>query len=139
MSDLPIIGDIRKEWEWVQPGIEEIMAEQPQLTFRPEDVYAACVNEQATLFTQKGITGNNFAVTYIEVNKYSGDKILLIWLARLDQRGNKAGVKLMEFFDQVARDCGCAFIEARSPIESLGEHFLKHGWDLDTRIYTRKV
>jgi hypothetical protein len=139
MSNLPVIADIRREWDWVSRGVDFILQEQPQLTFRAEDVYAACVNGDATLFVQKEALNPGFAVTYIDHDKYSGESGLLIWIAHLRERGLKSGVEIMEFFDQVARDCGCTYIEARSPIESLGEHFLKNGWDLDTRVYTRKV
>ena len=49
-ADKPILTHIREEWVWVKRGIEEILAEQAQLTFRPEDVYAACLNEEAHLW-----------------------------------------------------------------------------------------
>ena len=139
MEDLPVVADIRREWDWVKLGIEEIIAEQPQLTYRPEDVYAACVNGEATLFVRKGVSGNDFAVTQMEFDKYSGDKIMTMWLAHIEQRGRKQAIELMEFFDQVGRDCGCSYIEGRTPLEPLGEYYLKNGWALDTKVYTRKL
>jgi len=36
----PVVGDVRQEWDWVKIGVQEILDAQPQLTFRPEDVYA---------------------------------------------------------------------------------------------------
>jgi hypothetical protein len=139
MNDLPIVADIRREWDWVRPGVEEIIAGQPQLTYRPEDVYAACVNQEATLFVRKGASGNDFAVTMIEVDKYSGHKVMVMWLANIEQRGRKQAIRLMEFFDQVGRDCGCSYIEGKTAFEALGEYYLKNGWDLNTKVYTRKL
>jgi len=43
-SDEPQLADIRDHWHWVRDGIQEILEDQKQLTFIPEDVYAACVN-----------------------------------------------------------------------------------------------
>ena len=139
MNNIPVIADIRREWDWVRPGVEEIIAAQPQLTYRPEDVYAACVNQEATLFVRKGAPGNDFAVTIVEFDKYSGEKGLFMWLAYLKQRGKKQASKLMEFFEQVGRDCGCSYVELKTPLEPLGTYYLKNGWELDTKVYTRRL
>ena len=40
-SDEPQLADIRDHWHWVRDGIQEILEDQKQLTFIPEDVYAA--------------------------------------------------------------------------------------------------
>ena len=40
---VPVVGDVRQEWDWVKVGVQEILNAQPQLTFRPEDVYADCI------------------------------------------------------------------------------------------------
>jgi len=45
----PVVADVRKEWDWVGDGIKEIHAQFPWLEYRPEDVYAACVNGTAVL------------------------------------------------------------------------------------------
>jgi hypothetical protein len=47
----PVISDIRREWNWVKYGVEEIIHKYPWLTYRAEDIYAACVNGQAILYT----------------------------------------------------------------------------------------
>ena len=54
-ADKPVLAHIREEWDWVKRGIEEILAEQPQLTFRAEDVYAACLIRSAPLGCTRGI------------------------------------------------------------------------------------
>ena len=72
---IPVVGNIRAEWDWVKKGIEKILQGQPQLTFRPEDVYVECVNGTATLFVDEH---KNFAVTTIQVDQYTNKKIFLI-------------------------------------------------------------
>ena len=131
----PVIANIRVEWDWVKTGIEEILADQPQLTYRPEDVYAECVNGTATLFIQ----GRNFAITQMEVDQYSSNKTFLIWLAWTEERGLNHAARLIAFFEQIARDCGCTIIENRTPVDKLGEYFIENGWNLDTRVFTRKL
>ena len=131
----PVIANIRVEWDWVKPGIEKILAEQPQLTYRPEDVYAECVNGTATLFTQ----GRNFVITQMEVDQYSSNKIFLLWLAWTEERGLNHAASLIAFFEQIARDCGCTIIEIKSPVDKLEGYIIENGWDLYTRVFRRKL
>ena len=74
----PIVANIRQEWDWVKIGIQEILDAQTQLTFRPEDVYAECVSGAATLFVDEH---QSFAVTTVEVDRFTGQNTFLIWLA----------------------------------------------------------
>jgi hypothetical protein len=66
----PVLSDIRAEWDWVKPGIEGILNEDRFLSFRPEDVYAACINKQAHLWT----TSDGFVVTTGETDPFSGER-----------------------------------------------------------------
>lgn len=40
----PVMGDIREEWPWVRRGVEEILKQDPHLTFVPEDVYLSLIH-----------------------------------------------------------------------------------------------
>ena len=53
-EDTLSIGDIREEWWWIRPAIEELLAENPTLTYIPEDVYAEVKAERAMLFVAEG-------------------------------------------------------------------------------------
>ena len=135
----PIVANIRQEWDWVKIGIEEILDAQPQLTYRPEDVYAECINGTATLFIDEH---KSFAVTTIEVDRFTGQNTFLIWLAWCSKKGlkhNSSIVMHTSFFEQVASDCKCSFLETKSPLDKLNEHFIENGWDLNTRVFTRKL
>lgn len=133
MNDAPVVADIRKEWDWVKVGVKEILIDQPQLTYRPEDVYAECVNGNATLF----VLGKNFAVTTVYLDKYTDDKIFLGWLTWGKNIQNAH--RYVHFFEKVARDCGCVYMEGRTSIDRLGEYYLENDWKLETRVFRRKL
>jgi hypothetical protein len=133
MNDAPVIADIRKEWDWVKVGVKEILIDQPQLTYRPEDVYAECVNGNATLF----VLGKNFAITTVYLDKYTDDKIFLGWLTWGKNIQNAH--RYVHFFEKVARDCGCVYMEGRTSIDRLGEYYLENDWKLETRVFRRKL
>ncbi len=131
----PVVADIRVEWDTVRPGIEEILEGNPQLTYRPEDVYSECVNERATLFTSPV----GFLVLTTQLDPFTGDKTLLIWIAYTYKKGAHNWVRHVEWFEEIAQVLSCRFIEARSAVPELEAYALKHGWSLDTRVYLREV
>lgn len=131
----PTYALVREEWVWVKRGIEEILAEQPQLTFRPEDVYAACLNGEAHLW----VAPEGFVITTAEVDEFTGARTFLLWLAWARKRGNNCAFKYLSFFEEVAREHGFQNIETRTPISQLETYFLADGWKKDTVIYTRDL
>jgi hypothetical protein len=100
----PICVDIREEWDWVRVGVEEILAEQPQLTYRAEDVYAACVNNNALLWVTEQSDG--FVVSTQETDSHTGDRTFLVWVAWTKVRGQNCVVKHYNFFADIARENG---------------------------------
>jgi hypothetical protein len=134
-ADKPILTHIREEWVWVKRGIEEILAEQPQLTFRPEDVYAACLNEEAHLW----VAPEGFVITTAERDEFTGARTFLLWLAWAKNRGQSCAIKYLPFFAELARENCFKNIETRTPIAALEDYFLAEGWKKDTVIYTREL
>lgn len=134
-ADNPRYANILDEWDWIKVGISEILAEQPQLTFRPEDVCVACLDGQAHLW----VAEEGFVVTTVEVDEFSGDKTFLLWLAWTKNRGQSCAIKYLPFFCQVARESGYKNIETRTPVSALEGYFLAQGWKKDTVIYTREL
>jgi len=134
IQDTPVVADIRKEWDWVKTGVGEILLAQPQLTYRAEDVYAECMSGNATLFTLE----KNFAVTTMYLDKFTDSKIFLMWLT-WGKNIQNASVAFIDFFEQVARDSGCVYLEGMTPIDRLGEYYLETGWRLDTRVFRRDL
>lgn len=131
----PVFGDIRKEWHWVKRGIEEILSLDPQLTFRPEDVYAACVNQQAVLW----VNDEGFVVSTTEVDPFNEEKTMLLWLAWAKKRGGDLVSKHGAFFEKVACEAGYSKLETRSSFMQLMPHLTERGWTIDTVVYVRNL
>lgn len=134
-TELPVFSNIRECWDKVKPGIVEILKNNPTLTFIPEDVYSECVNENAYLFTSlKG-----FLVFTIEIDRYTKDKTLYMWIAYTYEKGGHEWLAHEEWIESVAKQLDCKFIEAQSNVPDFESYAVKNGWSLDTRIYRRKV
>ena len=134
-TELPVFSNIRECWNKVKPGIVEILKNNPTLTFIPEDVYSECVNENAYLFTSlKG-----FLIFTIEIDRYTKDKTLYMWIAYTYEKGGHEWLAHEEWIESVAKQLDCKFIEAQSNVPDFESYAVKNGWSLDTRIYRRKV
>jgi hypothetical protein len=131
----PEAADIRLEWDNVKPGIEKILVDSPHLTFLPEDVYSECVNGRATLL----VSPAGFLVLTTEVDAFTGDSTLLIWLAYMYVRSTNSWLDHVEWFEGVARTLGCKFIEMRSTLPKMEAYARRNGWKLDARVFTREV
>jgi len=131
----PVVGDARREWDWIRPGVEEILRSSRSLTYRAEDVYAACVNQQAVLW----ITSEGFVVSTTETDTFTGKKTMFLWLAWAKEKGNSLVSKYQSFFERVAREAGYSYLETRSPFLGLMPHLESHGWSIDTVVYTREL
>lgn len=131
----PFVADVRREWDWVRPGIEEILGNSKSLTYRAEDVYAACINQQAVLW----VTSEGFVVSTTEVDTFTGKKAMFLWLAWAKERGNSLVSKYQLFFERVAREAGYSYLETRSPFLGLMPHLTENGWSVDTVVYTREL
>ena len=104
----PVFSDIRIEWDWVKPQIEQILSEQPELTYRPEDVYASCINGSAKLVT---LDKNKFAVIEVTTDPFTYKKSLNIWVAGVTEDGKSGNTVLSYtgFFEKVARELDCSY------------------------------
>ena len=134
-EDKPLLANVRQEWDWVKQGIDEILAEQPQLTCRPEDVYAAVLNGEALLW----VAPEGFVITTEQSDEFTGAKTFFIWLAWAKERGQSCAIKYLPFFAKLAKENGYKNIETRTPVSTLEDYFLVEGWVKDTVIYTREL
>ena len=91
---------------------DTFLKDNPNLTFIPEDVYSECVNERAFLFTSP--TG--FLVFTIEVDRYTKDKTLYMWLAYTYNIGGHQWIAHEQWIESVAKELDCKFIEAQSNV-----------------------
>jgi hypothetical protein len=131
----PVIEDIRGHWHWIKPEIENILERSPQFTYLPEDVYAACKSGVAQCFVHAG----GFVITQIDIDRFTGDKSLVLWLAGAKQRGNDYSGIFSDFFKQVAQSNGCVKVQTSTAVPEVGEHLQGIGWKLDQIIYTQTL
>ncbi len=131
----PVYSSIRSHWDWVKVGITEILEQNPQLTFRLEDVYAACVAGNAHLW----IADEGFVVTTSETDEFTEEKTFLIWLAWAKELGNNCVLKYYPFFSKAAKEAGFKKIEVRTAVNAMEKYLLKEGWQKDTVVYTRDL
>lgn len=105
-------ADVRQEWEWVKPKVEEIR-EHCREDWRSEDVYAACLYNKAQLFIGTGAFERlGFVVLQVVQNDSTLHNELFIWLA------SGEGVGLQDEFipeiKRIAKDMQCNRIYFRS-------------------------
>ena len=131
----PVLTDIRSTWNKVRPGIENILADNPDLTYIPEDVYSECVNERAFLYT----SSVGFLILTLEVDRFTKDKTLLLWIAYTYEKGGHEWLAHDEWFNDLAKEAGCKYLEARSRVPEMETYTKKIGWELDTRIYRKDI
>lgn len=133
--ETPTVADIRAEWVWVKTGVERILEANKHLTYRPEDVYAACVSGEAVLW----VTEEGFAVTTTEVDEFTNAKTLLIWIAWAKRKGQKVGHVHTDFFLEIAKEHEYTKLEIRSNVDNVGAYLTGSGWAIDTVVYSRDV
>jgi hypothetical protein len=133
--DSPVESPIEDNIHWVAPAVEEILEANPQLTFTVADIYLACAQEQATLWT----TDEGMVVTTGETDIFTGKRTMLIWLAWAEKRGTNLVSVHQDFFIEQAKLGGFSKLEVRSAVPELKDYILSQGWQLDTIVYTRDV
>ena len=133
-----ICADIRVEWDWIKPQIETILSKQPRLTYRPEDVYANCINGSAILMV---VEKTKFVIVETTIDPFTHKKTLNIWLAWVSSE-HKSQINTathLPFFENMARDFGCSYLECSTDKPSLGRLYTSVGWELKTQVYIKDL
>jgi len=121
------VVDIRLVWNAVRPGIEQIHAALPWVDWRPEDIYASCLNSESALITKQGVDASEaFMIVRMDVNQRTGEKILFMWLAWCPDETGAPDI-YMEL-DQLAISNGCSAIEFITGEKKLVEFADKFGF-----------
>ena len=134
LSD-PVIADIREEWDWVRPALEELREQIPSLTYRPEDVYAECLYGNALLH----VAPEGFVITNVITDQYTKERTLHFWICWAKKLGGGNVINYLPFFENVAKQLECTKLEVWTPVKELEAYLISSGWSLDTKVYTRQV
>jgi hypothetical protein len=76
-------ANIRECWESIRGGVQCVIA-LSKADYRPEDVYAACVQGLAFLYVDEP----GFVILAPQVNVFTGRRELLVWIAYAEGQGN---------------------------------------------------
>ena len=133
--DEPVLANIREHWDWVREGVVEALATDPQTGVMPEDVFAACVSNQAHLW----ISEDGFLVTMGTTEAYSNERVLLLWIGWAKERGRSLLLDYQPFFKKQAKDAGFSALEFRTTVKALGEYAETANWTRRETVYTSKI
>lgn len=125
-----MLGDIGREWDRIRGSIAEILAHDDD---RPEDVYAAVVNRQASLF----VCDEGFVVLRIIHVPQRGLCECLVWLAC----GIGAPGHIERYIDQLkelARAGGASRLKFRSNRYGF-DRLVESGWRRSAVEYVMEV
>lgn len=135
ISSNPVLVDIRDEWYWIKPALEELKEQIPSLTWRVEDVYAECLYGNALLYT----AAEGFVIINVMTDQYTKERTLFFWIAWAKGVGGSNVINYLPFFEDVGKQLECSSLETWTPVNELEPYFCKNGWDLSTRVFTRRI
>lgn len=134
LSD-PVLKDIRDEWDWVKFALEDLKSQIPSLTWRVEDVYAECLYGHALFYTAE----EGFVIINVITDQYTKERTLHFWICWAEVLGGHNVIKYLPFFENVAKQLECKYLEVWTPVDQLEVYLKENGWSLDTRVFTRRI
>ncbi len=126
----PVLSDIRQEWHWIRPVIEDLLLDNTDVDAIPEDVYAACKAGAAQLWTLP----NAMFITRFEYGDFNNEKTLDLWFAWSGEVGSRIGKEVHKFLEPFAKAHGCAAIEFGTRYQPLIDYLCG---DLGYRVSTQ--
>lgn len=103
--------DIRKVWEWIRPNLEAIR-ERQGCEWRPEDVYAYCTTDRASLYVSED--NKTFTVLQLRQCPYTGERSVFLWVAWCDNEDGDLSDEYIPFLEELAKSEGARSLEFES-------------------------
>lgn len=119
--------NIREVWPTVRAGLEDMRVRFPDIRWIPEDVYAECVNGNASLWIDNG----NFLVLKSYVDELTLSRVLYVWIAY-----GKDLICQQSRLDAYAKEQGYNEIRLTSPRQGWAGI---EGWQFIDATYSRKL
>lgn len=133
---IPKPGNIRHEWHWVRPVLEELLADNPDCGTIPEDVYHEVKAGTAHLW----VMPVGMVITQFEFDVHSGDKVLFIWFAWSREVGSGVGAPVMKHLEQFAKANQCKTVTFGTRYQALINRLCRDmGFRVSTQILTKEV
>jgi len=129
-------ADIREHWDVVQTGLLAIH-EDVAPDWRPEDVYASCVNGDSYLMVDPARTTTGFCVLQSVPIPFRKANKLLIWIA-YDPIPESAAVYAEEL-ETLARNTGHQSIEIWTPHEGLVNLAKSFGYQCKYSVVNKRL
>ena len=131
----PVVADIRHEWDWVRPLLEELKSSHEHINWIPEDVYHECRTGNAVLW----VAPEGFVITTLHTDEYTNEKSLVVWIACAKKIGRRNVLTYLPFFEDVAKGCDCSSVEVWSFIRHMEEYLAPLGFEVATRVFRKMI
>ena len=128
--------DIRDVWEVVKTGLCAVH-NGSWVPWRPEDIYAACVNKQAVLYMDQASSPDGFIIVQSQKCPLSRDETLLLWVA-FDPSDNSAG-RFASQCESIAKNSGHSAVEFVTSIDPVGSLSEKFGYKKVSSLYRKEL
>ena len=131
----PVVGNIRKEWDWVKEALEPMFEQFHWVDFRPEDVYESCLKGESILYT----TDETFAIFTIEEHPVTSKKTFFFFIAWKKEGSKDVIEKHLDFFVRVCKKYECNRIGVKTAITGVEKLLLNTGWRCDMKNFSKKI
>ena len=129
--------NIDEYWEDIKEGLNTIQKETHEAE-TPEDVYVACINNEAILWIDKDIEPKDgFLITQVLKRNFSNERYLLLWIAWY--REQSGADKFQASIEDLARLLGCQSIEFWTSKKEIRDHGINYGYDKITYKCVKEI
>lgn len=118
------------------PGLEYIK-EKCNASWRPEDVYAACLSGDADIFLVENYP-HRFAVVQVKQCRFTLKNSFLVWIA-YDESNKYGAMNYLKELEEIAKNYNCDSVEFWSPRVGMKRLTEKSGYQLEMSIYKKGI
>lgn len=131
------ICNIKDEWGWVRPGLQEIFDADPDPKQVPEDVYADCRYGLAKLFCM----ANKELFVVLSEHRESDDLLhLVVWMCWAADKGSRKMSVWLPDVEKYAKDNGYVSVMCETVHLGIAEYAVKdYGYFIDTIVLKKFV
>lgn len=119
---------VQQVWELILPGILSVKEELPWQSWRPEDIYAACMSGEAhVLVREDSNPKDSFLIAKMLADSATGQTSLFLWIAW--SKDVESAGQVIGDLDDIAYRSGCSSINFMTGSPKLVEYATGFGFD----------